>query len=187
MQVFIDSPDSLLASLLSTKETGKLILVTGQSGSGKTRWCQALVEQAKARGVHVVGLVSPAVFEGANKIGIDLVDVESGSRRRLAVRRGKSGNGQFTADWDFNDEVLAWGNLLLGQLDTCQLLICDEMGPLELDRGIGLIKGIGLINARRYGLACVVVRLSLLEIARNLWPWGLISHVRTNDPTEVSA
>ena len=49
MQVYIDSPDSLLASFVSGKETGRLILVTGQSGSGKTRWCQALAEQAKAQ------------------------------------------------------------------------------------------------------------------------------------------
>ena len=144
MQVFIDSPDSLLASLLSTKETGKLILVTGQSGSGKTRWCQELVEQAKARGIHAVGLVSPAVFEGANKIGIDLVDVESGSRKLLAVPRGESGIGQTTAYWQFEDETINWGNLILEQLGSCQLLILDELGPLELQRGSGLTNGISV-------------------------------------------
>ncbi|MGA2503107.1 MAG: nucleoside-triphosphatase [Anaerolineales bacterium] len=187
MQVFVDSPDSLLASLLSANETGKLILVTGKTGSGKTRWCMDLAEQAKAGGFNAVGLISPAVFDRDIKTGIDLVDVESGSKQRLAVRRGKSGEGQFTVGWDFNEEVLNWGNLILGQLETSQLLILDEMGPLELDQGVGLVNGIGLISARRYGLACVVVRPSLLEIARTLWPWGVVSHVRTNDPTEVSA
>ncbi len=187
MQVFTDSPDSLLASLLSNHETGKLILVTGQSGAGKTRWCAGLAEQAKSRGIHAVGLLSPAVFEGQVKTGIDLIDVKSGARKSLAVRRDKSGIGQFTLDWGFDDEVLNWGNLILGQLHTCQLLIIDELGPLEFNRGGGLTNGIGLIAARRYELACVVVRPALLEIAHNLWPWGLISHVRATDPTQVSA
>jgi nucleoside-triphosphatase THEP1 len=187
VQVFIDSPDSLLASLLSTNETGKLIFISGQSGSGKTHWCLELVEHAKAHGINAVGLVSPGVFEAGNKIGIELVDVASGSRKRLAVCRGKSGKGQFTLDWDFSDEVLNWGNSILGQLETCQLLILDEIGPLELQRGEGLMNSIALINARHYGLACVVIRPSLLEIAQALWPWGLVSHVRTNDSAEVSA
>jgi nucleoside-triphosphatase THEP1 len=187
VQVFIDSPDSLLASLLSTKETGKLILVSGQSGSGKTHWCLELAEHAKAQGISAVGLVSPGVIEAGNKIGIELVDVASGSRQRLAIRRGKSGKGQFTLDWDFNDEAINWGNSILRQLITCQLLILDEIGPLELQRGGGLVKSIGLITARQYGLACVAIRPSLLEIAQALWPWGLVSHVRSNDPTEVSA
>ncbi len=165
VQVFVDSPDSLLASLLSARGTGKLILVTGESGSGKTQWCLELAKLAKTQGFNAVGLISPAVFEGKNKIGIDLVDIKSGSRKRLAVRRGLSSKGQFTLDWDFNDEVLLWGNSILGQLDDCQLLLLDEMGPLELQRGTGLSNGIGLIGARRYGLACVVIRPALIEVA----------------------
>jgi nucleoside-triphosphatase THEP1 len=187
VQVFVNSPDSLLASLLSEKDTGKLILVTGYSGSGKTHWCLELAELAKIGGVNAVGLVSPAVFEGDIKVGIDLVDIKSGSRQRLAVCRGRSSPGQSTLDWDFNDEALTWGNSILGKLDTCQLLILDEMGPLELQRGTGLSNGIGLISTRGYGLACVVIRPALIEIAKSLWPWGIISHIRANDPTEGSA
>ena len=187
MQVFVNSPDSLLASLLSAKGTGKLILVTGQSGSGKTHWCLELAHLAKIRGINAVGLVSPAVFEGDVKVGIDLVDIKSGYRQRLAVHRGRSSPGQSTLDWDFNDEALTWGNSILGQLESCQLLILDEIGPLELLRSAGLSNAIGLISARGYGLACVVVRPALTKIATGLWPWGIVSRVRTNIPNEASA
>jgi nucleoside-triphosphatase THEP1 len=187
VQVFIDSPDSLLASLLSAKESGKLILVTGPSGTGKTRWCQALVERAKARGISAVGLVSPGVFEGANKIGIDLVDIKSGSRKLLAVPRGESIMGQTTAFWQFEDETINWGNLILEQLGSCQFLILDELGPLEFNRGAGLTNAIPLITARRYHLACVVVRPSLLDDALVLWPWGETFFVPYTNPSEVSA
>ena len=187
MQELINSPDSLLASFASGNEPGRLILVTGPSGSGKTRWCLALADYASILGNHVGGLVSPAVFEGDLKIGIDLLDLGSGAQRRLAVRWGKSSSGQITADWHFDDEALNWGNTVLEQLGACQLFILDELGPLELQRGVGLTKGIGLIAERRYRLACVVVRPSLLEIAQALWPWGEVFCVRSSHPLEAPA
>jgi hypothetical protein len=164
VQVFIDSPDSLLASFASGNEPGRLILVTGPSGSGKTRWCLALADYASILGIHVGGLVSPAIFEGDLKIGIDLLDLGSGVQRRLAVRRVESSSGQITEDWHVNDETLNWGNTILGHSG-----------------------GIELIAARRYRLACVVVRPTLLEIAQALWPWGEVFCVRSNHPLKAPA
>ncbi|MBU2611424.1 MAG: hypothetical protein KJ606_10865 [Chloroflexi bacterium] len=187
MQVLIDSPDSLLASFASGNEPGRLILVTGPSGSGKTRWCLALADYASILGIHVGGLVSPAAFEGDFKIGIDLLDLGCGAQRRLAVRRGESGNGQITEDWHVDDETLNWGNEILARSGACQLFILDELGPLELERGVGLTNGIGLIAARRYRLACVAVRLTLLDIAQSLWPWGEVFYVRSSHLLEAPA
>ncbi|MBE3118304.1 MAG: hypothetical protein IMZ50_06050 [Candidatus Atribacteria bacterium] len=172
---------------MSGTDQGRLILVTGPSGSGKTRWCLALADYASILGIHVGGLVSPAVFEGDLKIGIDLLDLRSGAQRRLAVRRGESTSGQITTDWHFDDEALNWGNTVLEQLGACQLLILDELGPLELQRGVGLTNGLGLVAARRYRLACVVVRPSLLEIAQPLWPWGEVFYLPTRQPLEAPA
>ena len=187
MQVLIDSPDSLLASFASGNEPGRLILVTGPSGSDKTRWCLALADYASILGIHAGGLVSPAVFEGGLKVGIDLLDLRSGAQRRLAVRRGESDDGQSTADWRFDDETLAWGNAILAGSRSCQLFVLDELGPLELERGVGLTNGLSVVAARRYHLACVVVRPSLLDVAQSLWPWGEVLHIHSKHPVEVSA
>ena len=187
MQVLIDSPDSLLASFASGNEPGRLILVTGSSGSGKTRWCLALADYASILGIHVGGLVSPAVFEGDRKIGIDLLDLGSGAQRRLAVRRGEFSSGQITEDWHVDDKTLNWGNAILAHSGACQLFILDELGPLELERGVGLTNVLGFIAARRYRLACVVVRSSLLEIAQALWPWGEVFCVHSSHPLEAPA
>ena len=186
MQILIDSPDSLLASFVSGIEPGRLILVTGSSGSGKTRWCQTLAERANVLGIHAAGLVSPAVFEGDVKVGIDLLDLGSGEQRRLAVRRGEYGDGHNTLDWHFYSETLDWGNNILGQFGTCRFIILDELGVLELEQGLGLTNGIGLITARRYRLACVVVRPSLLDDARVLWPWGETFFIPYSHPSEGS-
>jgi nucleoside-triphosphatase THEP1 len=174
VQVLIDSPDSLLASFMSRDEPGRLILITGQRGSGKTDWCLALAEAASTLGIPTSGLVSPAVFEGDRKVGIDLRDLGSGVERRLAFLRGKSDKGQITQDWLIDEETLNWGNVILAQSGTCPLFILDELGPLELERGVGLTNGIGLISERRYNLACVVIRTSLLALALEYWPWGQI-------------
>ncbi len=174
MQVLIDSPDSLLASFMSGDEPGRLILITGQRGSGKTDWCLALAEAATSLNIPIEGLVSPAVFEEDIKVGIDLRDLGSGAQRRLAVRRGESDRGQMTENWLIDEGTLEWGNAILAQSGTCPLFILDELGPLELERGVGLINGIGLIAGRRYNLACVVIRTSLLALALEYWPWGQI-------------
>lgn len=187
MQGFISSPDSLLASLPSGNEPGRLIILTGPSGSGKTRLCLALAGRAKDLGILRRGLISPAVFEGDSKYGIDLLDLDTGAQRHLAIHRGDSSSGEITEDWQFDTETINWGNIVLGQVGDCPLFILDELGPLELQRGVGLTGGIGLITSRRFGLACVVVRPSLLEIARVLWPWGEIYDVRSSHPAEVPA
>jgi hypothetical protein len=177
VQVFLDSPDFLLASFISGSQPGRLILISGPSGSGKTCWCMSLVERARCSNIQVAGLVSPAVMHGNVKIGIDLVDLQNNVRRNLAVRRGKEDGGKTTDDWLFDDSTLEWANALLARSYECPLFILDELGPLELERGIGLTNGMKLMAGRAYRLACAVVRPSLLEKARALWPWAEILRV----------
>jgi nucleoside-triphosphatase THEP1 len=185
VQGFINSPDSLLASINLGNQTGRLILITGPSGSGKTPWCLEFVKLSKASGYNPVGLVSPAVFKDNIKVGIDLINLVSDEQRHLALRRAETGGDQFPAHWNLNPEVLEWGNGILGQLNSCDLLILDELGPLELDRGGGLTNGIELVSLRRYRLACVVIRPSLVGTAWSLWPWAEIFHIPYNFSSET--
>jgi nucleoside-triphosphatase THEP1 len=185
VQVSFDSPDSLLASFVSGKESGQLIIVTGPSGSGKTNWCLDLAEAASTRGISTCGLVSPAVFEGGIKVSIDLRDLKTGATRQLAVQRNNFGKGQVTEDWIINIETLDWGNAILAHLQTCQLFILDELGPLELERGVGLTNGISLVAARRYQMTCVVIRPSLLAKALVSWPWGKVHYIPSKNRARV--
>jgi nucleoside-triphosphatase THEP1 len=173
VQLTRNSPASLLAHFVSAKTIKPgLMLISGPSGSGKTRWCMDLVERARAIGLQPKGLVSPVVLEGGQKVGIDLVDLSSGNRRRLACRRGEPAGDVQTADWQLDMETFAWGNSILARLDACDLFILDEIGPLEFDRNVGLVAGLGLLDARRDFLACVTVRPSLLAVAKKRWPWA---------------
>jgi nucleoside-triphosphatase len=181
--VFGVSPGSFLASFFSQPAPQPaLVVVTGESGAGKTRWCQQLAELAAARGWKAAGLLSPAVFENGLKTGIDLLDLSSGERRRLAARRDPAApQGDFdTRHWSLDAETLAWGNRALEHAGPCDLLIVDELGPLELVGGAGLQAGLELLDARRYRLACAVVRPSLLAAAQGRWPHSQV--VSLDDP-----
>lgn len=171
----LEDPDSELSCILERScETPQLVLITGLSGAGKTTWCSGLVEQARVRDLEVCGLLSPAVFEDGRKTGIDLVDLSSGERRRLAKLRGDEVTGVGTSKWDLDPEVMAWGDSVLAREPDCDLLLIDELGPLEFFRKEGFLHGVELIDKKRYRSAFVVVRSSLLPFAQQRWPFAHI-------------
>lgn len=175
MQLHLNSPGALPASFISPREFKPgLTLVTGPRGAGKTRWCMALADRARGLGLNLRGLVSPAVIAGRQKIGIDLLDLASGERRRLAYRKGDKGGDLATTDWQMASDSLHWGNALLEGISSCELFILDEVGPLEFEQGIGLAAGLDFVDTHRHIPCFVVVRPSLLEVALRRWPWAVI-------------
>jgi nucleoside-triphosphatase THEP1 len=144
---------------------GKIVLLTGERGIGKTRVCQRVTEETQRRGFSCAGVLSPARFEGQEKVGISLVDVASGDERPLAtvddapeeVRWGR---------FRFVPSSLAWGAVLLSKAIPCDLLVVDELGPLELELGRGFVKALDVLVQGGFSLALVVVRPALLDEAK---------------------
>jgi nucleoside-triphosphatase THEP1 len=169
-----------------------LVLVTGDSGAGKTAWCLELIAEARRKGLRVSGLVSPPVMDAGQKVGIDLVDVHSNERRRLAVlRQDVSQNsvdelGILTLNWALAPSVFAWGNWILERLDASELLVLDELGPLELLENKGLTAGLQCIEDRHYQIACVVIRPALLTTAMNRWPWARVLKIADDSARDAA-
>lgn len=150
---------------------GSLTLLTGPRGCGKTTQCLSLLEQARLVGLDAAGLISPAVFAGEQKMGIEVLDVRTGHSRRLArVNDGASSAGLSTPGWIFDEAVMAWGNAVLQAATPCDLLIVDELGPLEWEQSRGWLAGLTAADSGAYGRAVVVVRLALLPLALARWP-----------------
>jgi len=167
----LDWPDSPLAQAFAPDaEMPQLFLITGLSGVGKTTWCGELVRLAQQRGLRVAGLWSPAVFADGRKVGIDMVDLHTEEQRRLACLRGKEATAVSTIQWAFDEEVIAWGNHVLAHLPDNDLLVIDELGPLEFLRDEGLLAGLRVLDAGAYRVAAVVIRPSLLPEAQARWP-----------------
>lgn len=172
MQSAKNSPGALLASLISqNKQQPRLTLITGPRGSGKTLWCMDLIGRARARGLQLGGLISPSIIENGVKIGIDLKDLQTGEQRRLAHRKGAKEGDIQTQDWQMVAETMEWGNSVLEQVDTCDLFILDEIGPFEMEHGMGFVEGLRIIDTTQDFPCVAVIRPALMEAARKRWQW----------------
>ncbi|MGB9300103.1 MAG: nucleoside-triphosphatase [Anaerolineae bacterium] len=143
----------------------RVVVLTGERGVGKTHLCQAVVEQAGKIGFRCAGVLSRAVFDGEEKAAITLVDVATSAERTLAVADDTPGELRW-GRYRFVPSTLAWGSDLLTGATPCDLLIVDELGPLELTLGLGLEAALDVLDEGAFSLALVVVRPELLDTLR---------------------
>ena len=171
----LEDPDSLLSQVFAKrKKEPQLILVTGLSGAGKTSWCKRLVNIAQEKGFSVSGILSPGIYQGDQKIGIAVKDLETGKKRQMAQLRAGGREKLTTPRWTFDTDAMAWANDILKEDAESDLLIIDELGPLEFLRDKGLTAGLARIDSGHYEVACVVIRSSLLPKVLQRWPDALV-------------
>lgn len=156
-----------------------LYLLTAPSGAGKTTFCRALAEQARAAGWDVAGILSPPVFENGEKVGIRAQNLRTGETRQLAqcstsrlpLSTSHSPTSHISlGQWLFSLSVLAWGNDLLAHSLPADLFIVDELGPLELIRGKGWVNAFEALRSGEYKIGLVVIRPELVETAQQQLP-----------------
>jgi nucleoside-triphosphatase len=165
------------------------LIVTGEVGRGKTRTCGSTAARLRDLGWQVAGVLSPGVWLGDQKVAIDALDLRTGHSRRLAERAGagRALAGPATRGWRFHAQTIAWCNSLLANTIDCDLLVVDELGPLEFKSGEGLIEGMRAVDAGRFRLGLVVVRPRLLQPAQARWPTAavLALHELAESPAKV--
>ena len=150
--------------------TTLLYLLTAPRGAGKTTFCRGLAKQARTTGWDVAGLLSSAVFKGGFKTGILAQDLRTDETRLLAVASQQPfdpvqrqipnfpGFDLPLGDWLFDSTAIVWGNQILETCLPCDLLIVDEIGPLELNRGAGWVSALETLRQPGYRLGVVVIR-----------------------------
>lgn len=151
----------------------QLYLLTAPRGAGKTTFCRALADQARAAGWDVAGLLSPPVFENGVKTGILAQNLRTGEARPLAIAIYDLRPSTFDLEhgtWLFDSSILAWGNQILNTCLPCDLFIVDELGPLELIRGEGWVSALETLRQSTYRIGVVVIRPELVETARRMLP-----------------
>ncbi len=156
----------------------RLIFVTGPRGSGKSSRCAEFVSIARACGIPTGGILSIPIFDSGTKVAIELLDVGTGASRRFAHRRG-SGDAD-VGRWKLEDGALEWANGVLRRAAGSEILLMDELGPMELLRGEGLVDGVKALDGRGYALALAVVRPELIRPALERWPHGEVVDVGRN-------
>lgn len=157
-----------------------LFLVTGSRGTGKTTFCASLARAAREAGWQIAGMLSKPVFENKKRVAIEAEDLRTGEKRQLAVHSETPTPG--TKSWAFDDSAIEWGNQVLRSSTPCDLLIVDELGPLELKRGEGWQMGLQAVDTKDYAIAVVVIRAELLGEA--LMRWGDANLVEIDTPED---
>lgn len=172
-----------------------LFLLTGDVQIGKTRWLERLASELYAEGCEVAGVVAPGVWRAAGeggfeKLGIDNVLLPDGERVAFARRRDlaraegsldpESQSEAAQLAWHISNDALARVNAHFGLIaeGMCggaeegearpRLLVVDELGRLELERGCGLVAATELLArgaTARFPHALAVVRDWLLPRA----------------------
>jgi len=164
---------------------GEIFIITGWRGAGKTSLCKTVITQAKRLDWDIAGVLSPAVFEHGEKTGIEIVNLRTGETRLLARSTRFTDSPLKTTGWAFDQKNTEWGNEILRDAASCDLLIVDELGPLELERQQGWLMGIHAIDSGNYRIAMVVIRPELLSIAIQRWPNSQI--VNISDPNTAKS
>jgi len=155
----------------------QIFILSGTREIGKTTLLIKLVERARLMHILAAGVISPPVYSEGKKVGIDLMDVKTGVKKKLADLRRNDSSGMFTDHWSFLDESLNWGNELLGQCTPCDLLIVDELGPIELERGQGWQNGLTAIASNDYQVAVLIIRPELISTSKIIWPQAQVLQI----------
>lgn len=165
---------------------GRIILLSGESGTGKTTLCLKLIDRLSATSLLINGIVSPPEFDGTNKTGISIINLHSREKRALAQLMVPGSSGLHTHKWHFNEEVIRWGNDVLSEAVPCDVLVIDELGPLEFERNLGFLNGFSAVDSGLYRCSIVVIRPSLLEKAVARWPISQVM-VITQETRDMAA
>jgi nucleoside-triphosphatase THEP1 len=140
---------------------GRLLVVTGDSGSGKSTLCRQVARAAREAGLSAHG-VAGSDQPGDGRVTRWQEDLRSGQRVLLGRMATPEAIAAGASRWDLDDAALDWCGRILTEACPADLLVIDEVGPLELEHGRGILKGARRALSGRYGVALVVVRPRLV-------------------------
>ena len=129
-----------------------------------------LLESLQKRDIKIMGVLSPGIFDGSQKIAIELIHLPSRQGRLLALLKTEEETGLQFGDWSFFQETLDWANEVLQDGPPCDLLVIDEVGPLELEFNRGLQAGMALLAKGQYKLGLLSLRPKCVKAIQERFP-----------------
>ncbi|MCX6568483.1 MAG: DUF2478 domain-containing protein [Candidatus Aminicenantes bacterium] len=154
------------------------LLLTGPVHGGKTTFLESSLARWSAQGFAPGGFLSVAVTGASGATGYDLLELKSGHRHPYLRRQGEPG-AERIGPFFFVPSTLERARAIIREADPRELLIVDEVGPLELLGG-GLWPVVREALSRPGMNLLLVVREEILEdVIAALGPHGpLVFDVR---------
>ncbi len=154
-------------------------IISGTRNAGKTSLVMAIIAWAQDNGISTRGIISTGNFnKEGHKLGFTIKDVATGHEMDLAVRDNGSSSEIKTAAYSFNKKGLSWGRKLIEKATPCDILIIDEIGPLEFEGQKGWSNAFKVVRTGEFGCAIVVIREELVDHAIKLWPEAMIWKIK---------
>jgi len=178
----------ILLQLFEKEDSARpsIIIITGETGEGKTTFVSKLVEILTGMGIRTGGFLAPAVMENGKRTGFNIFDISGGSLVEICSIVVHD-NWMRTGKYYFNPDGLAHGRQILSpdNLIKTQLVVIDEIGPLEINN-MGWASAIETLCRKSIIPQIWVVRKSLVYTAARKWPVGnvLIFDIK-NDSAEL--
>lgn len=144
-----------------TPMTSSIIILTGERGVGKTTACREAVTLAQTKEYTCGGIITLTQPDGE----LDVLDVNGGEVRRLTLLPDAK-PAIIQGCFRFDPDTMGWGNMALARATPCQLLVVDELGPLELEQQRGWKTAFDVLQKGNFALALAVVRPELVVKAQ---------------------
>jgi nucleoside-triphosphatase THEP1 len=111
-----------------------IIVLSGPVHGGKTTLIQKSLSRWASRGLSFGGFLSVAVPDGSGAVDYDFLDLKDGRRLPFLRRSGEPGWEQI-GPYYFVPRTLEIARSIILAADPTEVLIVDEVGPLELAHG----------------------------------------------------
>jgi nucleoside-triphosphatase THEP1 len=159
----------------------QVVMITGNIHQGKTTFTQKIITDLLGHKIRIGGFLSLGVNENGNRTGFNLFDIETSEVIELCSNKSEK-NQLRCGQYYFNYDALSKGvkTLSLDNLSDRQLIVIDEIGPLELD-GQGWSSAIENLIAGSIVPHLWVVRKSLVNKIIRKWNTGNIYVFDIND------
>lgn len=141
-----------------------VVLLAAPKGAGKTTACERFVDQARKAGLRVGGiLASPRLDQDGRKVSIDAVDASTQEQRPLAVVEPEA-QRRTVGQYRFEPQTMEWAleRVMLALGAPIDLVVIDEIGPLELLQGEGFAPALERLPVAEAASAVLLVRSELL-------------------------
>jgi nucleoside-triphosphatase THEP1 len=148
---------------------GRLLVLTGQPGSGKTTRCRQLVQEARGAGLAVRGIVTIDEHAAAGVMRWT-EDLRTGERILLGRKAPAGETALGGPRWSLDEAALERCDAILTSACPADLLVIDEVGPVELLHRRGALAGVRRALSGTYDVAVVVVRPWLVPRFTELFP-----------------
>jgi nucleoside-triphosphatase len=107
-------------------------LVTGDPGSGKTTLISRILFAVRSEGFTAGGVITKEIREKGERTGFKIIDIVSTKSGTLASTNQPYGPRVGKYKVNLKDLGEIGSKALESALESSDLIVCDEMGPMEL-------------------------------------------------------